>query len=58
LETVISLAVSIYALWLLYNGLVEALKSNPETTKIVMYVLIALTILFMVITREYKQIDL
>jgi hypothetical protein len=50
LGTIISLVVSIYALWLLYNGLVEALKSNPETTKIVMYVLIALTIIFMIIT--------
>ncbi|MGA2406588.1 MAG: Yip1 family protein [Bacteroidales bacterium] len=52
LGTIISLAVSIYALWLLYNGLVEALKSNPETTKIVSYVLIALTILVMVITMS------
>lgn len=50
LGTIISLAVSIYALWLLYNGLVEALKSNPETTKIVSYVLIALTVLVMVFT--------
>jgi hypothetical protein len=52
LGTIISLAVSIYALWLLYNGLVEALKSNPETTKIVSYVLIALTVLIMVFTMS------
>jgi hypothetical protein len=52
LGTIISLAVSIYALWLLYNGLVEALKSNPETTKIVSYVLIALTVLVMVFTMS------
>ena len=52
LGTVISLAVSIYALWLLYNGLVEALKSNPETSKIVMYVLIALTIFIMLFTMN------
>jgi hypothetical protein len=43
---IISLAVSLYAIWLLYNGLVEALKSNPETTKIVSYVLIALLVVF------------
>jgi hypothetical protein len=43
---IISLAVGIYSLWLLYNGLVEALKSNPETTKIVSYVLIAIFVIF------------
>jgi len=45
----IGLAVNIFALWLLYNGLVEALKSKPETTKIVMYVLIAFFVLMMII---------
>jgi hypothetical protein len=34
---------------LLYNGLVEALKSNPETAKIVSYVLVALIVLFTLI---------
>jgi hypothetical protein len=47
LGLIISLAVNIYALWLLYNGLVEALKAKPETSKIVIYVLIALTVLVM-----------
>ena len=42
---VVSVAISLYSLWLLYNGLVEALKSNPATTKIVTYVLAALFIL-------------
>lgn len=42
LGLVISLAIQLYALWLLYNGLVYALKTKPETTKIVMYVLVAL----------------
>ena len=46
---IVSIAVSIYALWLLYNGLVEALKTNPETTKIVSYVLVALVVLFLLI---------
>lgn len=49
LGIIISLAVNIFALWLLYNGLVEALKANPETAKIVTYVLIAIFVLFMVI---------
>ena len=48
LGSIISLAVSLFALWLLYNGLVEALKTNAETTKIVIYVLIALTVLVMI----------
>jgi hypothetical protein len=52
LWTIISLVVSIYALWLLYNGLVEALKSNRETAKIVTYILIALTVLLIVITMS------
>jgi len=47
LGVIIGLVVSIFALWLLYNGLVEALKTNPETTKIVSYVLIAITIIIM-----------
>jgi hypothetical protein len=46
---IVSLAVSIYSLWILYNGLVEALKSNPETTKIVSYVLIAIIVVFSLI---------
>jgi hypothetical protein len=43
----IGLAINLYALWILYNGLIEALKANPETTKIVMYILIALIVLMM-----------
>lgn len=50
LGAIIGLAVSIFALWLIYNGLVEALKTNPETTKIVAYVLIVITVLFMIFT--------
>jgi hypothetical protein len=45
LGLIISLAIQIYSLWLLYNGLVFALKSKPETTRIVSYVLIALFVL-------------
>jgi hypothetical protein len=46
LGTVLNLAVSLYGLWLLYNGLVEALKANSETSKIVCYVLIAIIVIF------------
>lgn len=46
LGMIVSLAVSIYAIWLLYHGLVEALKAKPESAKIVMYVLVALIVVF------------
>ncbi len=49
LGLIIGLAVNIFALWLLYNGLVESLKSKQDTTKVVMYVLIALIVLFSLI---------
>lgn len=49
LGLVISLAVSAYALWLLYNGLVEALKCNAATSKIVCYVIIGIMALFLLL---------
>ena len=49
LGLIISLAVYIFALWLLYNALVEALKANAETSKIVTYVLIVIFALFMLL---------
>jgi hypothetical protein len=49
LGMVINLIVFLYTLWLLYNGLVEALKCKPETAKIVCYVLIALIVLFLLL---------
>jgi hypothetical protein len=36
----------LYMLWLLYNGLVEALKCDANTSKIACYVLIGLLLLF------------
>jgi hypothetical protein len=47
LGVIIGLIVNVFALWLLYNGLVEALKTKPDTTKIVMYVLAAIFVLLM-----------
>jgi hypothetical protein len=52
---IISLAVSVYMLWMMYNGLVEALKTNPETTKIVSYVLIAIFVLFILLGIGAKR---
>jgi hypothetical protein len=42
---IVGLAVNALYLWLLYNALIETLKAKPETTKIVMYVLIALIVI-------------
>ena len=55
LGAVISLIVFLYTLWLLYNGLVAALKCKPETTKIVCYVLIALIVLFLLLGLSAKS---
>ena len=52
---IVSIAVSLYALWMLYNGLVEALKSNPETTKIVSYILVAILVLFILLGIGAKR---
>jgi len=65
---VVSLAINIFAFWLLYNGLIETLKTKPETTKTVVYVLIGIfviTILLGVqkmseanrIMNQFKNID-
>jgi hypothetical protein len=45
---IISLGVNLFALYLVYHGLIETLKADPGTTKIVMYVLIALLVIFMI----------
>ena len=55
LGVIIGLAINIFALWLLYNALIEALKSNPGTTKIVSYILVALFVLFMLIGLGAKR---
>jgi hypothetical protein len=46
---IISIAVSVYSIWLLYNALIECLKAKPETTKIVMYIIIALVVIFSIV---------
>jgi hypothetical protein len=47
--TIVSLVVYIFGLYLLYHGLVEALKANAGTTRIVMYVLVALMAVVMLL---------
>ncbi len=46
---IIGLAVNIFALYLLYHGLVEALKAKPETSRIVIIVLVAIFVLIMLL---------
>ena len=47
LGVIISTLINLFALWLIYNALVEALKAKPETTKIVGYVLAIIFVLIM-----------
>lgn len=49
LGLVVSLVISAYSLWLLYHGLVESLKCNAGTAKIVCYVFIAIMVLFLLL---------
>ena len=53
--SIVGLAVNIFALYLLYHGLVEALKAKPGTTKIVMYVLVAFLVLFFILGLGAKR---
>jgi hypothetical protein len=46
---IVSIALSLLAVWLFYNGLVEALKANPETSKIVSYIFIAIIVVFILV---------
>jgi hypothetical protein len=52
---IVGLAVKLYGLYLLYHGLVEALKAKPETTRIVVIVLVALLALFLLIGFGAKR---
>lgn len=55
LGLIIGLAVNVFLLWLLYNALVETLKAKPETTKIVMYILIAIFVIFSLVGLGAKR---
>jgi hypothetical protein len=49
LGLMITLIINLYGVWMVYNGLVESLKSSPSTAKIISYVLVAFFILTMII---------
>ena len=56
--TIVSLIVSLYGLYILYHGIVEALKANAGTARIVIYVLVALLALSMLLgMRTSRRID-
>lgn len=55
LGLVVSLAIYAYSIWLLYNGLVEALKCNSGTAKIVCYVIIAIMVLFLLLGLSARR---
>jgi hypothetical protein len=52
---IVSIALSLLAIWLFYNGLVEALKANPETSKIVSYIFIAIVVVFILVGIGAKR---
>lgn len=49
LGVVVNLAVNVFVLWLVYKGLVQTLKAKPDTARILLYVLIAVFVLFMLV---------
>lgn len=49
LGALVSLLIGLYSVWLFYNGLVQALKANPETSRIVSYVFVAIIVVFMLV---------
>jgi hypothetical protein len=51
----IILCIHLFSIWLLYNGLVEALKAKPESVRIVVYILAALVVLFMVVSLGIRK---
>lgn len=47
LGTVIGIGVNLFALYLVYNGLTESLKATPRTSRVAIYILAGLVVLFM-----------
>ncbi len=56
---IVNIIIYLYALWLLYHALTATLKANENTTKIVMWILVALIVLFslagLTATRSAKK---
>jgi hypothetical protein len=61
LGEIISVLIGLYSIWLFYNGLVEALKANRETSRIVSYVFVAIMVVYMLISfsavRKFKDLN-
>jgi len=55
LGMIVNLIIYLYSLWLLYNGLVESLKANTGTTKIIMWILVGLLVLFTIAGMATKR---
>jgi hypothetical protein len=53
--SIITLAVNLFALYLLYNGLVEALKAKTGTAKVLTIILAALLVLFFLVGLGAKK---
>ncbi|HQH40380.1 MAG TPA: Yip1 family protein [Bacteroidales bacterium] len=49
LGAIVSLAINLYGLWMLYQALVQPLQAKEGTTRIIMYVLAGLLVLFMLL---------
>ncbi|MCX6329488.1 MAG: Yip1 family protein [Bacteroidia bacterium] len=45
---IVSLAISIFALYLLYHGLIETLKANPDSARVAIIILAVLTALILI----------
>jgi hypothetical protein len=56
LGMIVSLAINLFGLWLLYNALIQTLKAKPETVKVVSYVLIALIVVFMLAGMASRRV--
>ncbi len=57
LGTLLSLAVNLYALWMLFNAMTLTLNSKVETSKIIMYVLGGILILFTLIAFGTRRVS-
>ncbi len=55
LGIILNLIVAAYSLWLLYNGLVEALKGNAGTVRIVCYVIIGIMVIYLLLAASARN---
>ncbi len=55
LGSVISLAINLYGLWMLYHALVQTLKAKESTTRIIGYVLLAIVAIMFIIGLTAKR---